>query len=266
MVLLVHSAWHECRRTPDTGEPDLSRDRDSSCALSRCCHPELVVYHVYVCEACPWLTASLAAPLVGVGRRVARGVEFGHPRVARFSPTGTRSLHGAFDLVAVVALCLCGVVEVAGLHGDVSEVFGRPKVLRRRSITANGQRGQPIGSLNRFQRFMQSGGVSQEAARSVLEPLRQVRKARQKPAHTLRSNVTDRTPVHRQVAPVGNINASLEAIRHWLASHPRVCRTGGHTQTSSTTSLTRFPRAGPLSAYYRDLGRTRRYRKRPIPA
>ena len=96
----------------------------------------------------------------------------------------------------------------------------RSKFFDAARIPQTGIEGKPIGTLNRLQRFMQSGGVSEEEARSVLEPLREVRKARQKPAHALRANVTDRTFVHRQVALLGNINAALEAIRHWLASHP----------------------------------------------
>lgn len=81
--------------------------------------------------------------------------------------------------------------------------------------------GHRIGTLNRLQRFMQSGGVEADKARKVLGPLREVRKARQAPAHAIRTNITDRTFVHQQIALLEKVYSSLGATRHWLATHPK---------------------------------------------
>ena len=59
-----------------------------------------------------------------------------------------------------------------------------------------------------------------DVARKWLKPLRDVRTARQKPAHALRTNVTDKTFVHKQVELLDRINTSLSSIRKWLATHP----------------------------------------------
>jgi hypothetical protein len=82
------------------------------------------------------------------------------------------------------------------------------------------ERGDRIGSLNRFQRFMLSGGVTEDRARKVLGPLRDIRKARQAPAHTIRANITDRTFIHQQIELLNQTYSALGAARHWLATHP----------------------------------------------
>jgi len=60
----------------------------------------------------------------------------------------------------------------------------------------------------------------QEAISEVLAPLREVRRARQRPAHALRTNVTDRTFVHRQVDLLERVNESLELLRRFWQTHP----------------------------------------------
>jgi len=80
--------------------------------------------------------------------------------------------------------------------------------------------GQNLSSMNRLQEFMLTKNVQPSAARAVMKPFREVREARQRPAHALRSNVTNKTFIHKQIALLEDINGSLINIRHWLATHP----------------------------------------------
>ena len=83
------------------------------------------------------------------------------------------------------------------------------------------ERGQNLGTLTRLQHFMVNHGIATEVARNVLKPLRDVRSARQRPAHALRENISDKTFVHRQVALLSELNDSLVEIRRWLSTHPK---------------------------------------------
>jgi hypothetical protein len=51
--------------------------------------------------------------------------------------------------------------------------------------------------------------------------LGEVRAARQKPAHSLRANGTDKTFVRKQMRLMHDVGEVLINIRQWLASHPR---------------------------------------------
>lgn len=97
----------------------------------------------------------------------------------------------------------------------------RPQFFDAARVRQTDAEGNRIGTLQRLQLFMESGGVREDEARSVLEPLRNVRKGRQKPAHVLRENITDRTFVHQQIDLLQHVISALRAIRHWLATHPR---------------------------------------------
>lgn len=81
-------------------------------------------------------------------------------------------------------------------------------------------RGQRIGSLNRFHGFMLDHGVSAADAKKVLAPLRSVRQARQKPAHALRSNLNDHSFIHKQINLMQETIGALTGIRGWLSTHP----------------------------------------------
>jgi hypothetical protein len=81
--------------------------------------------------------------------------------------------------------------------------------------------GQQIGSLNRLKEVLLKYKVTAEAARTAMQPLRDVRAGRQRPAHALGENITDSTFVHQQVALLERINDSLTSIRNWLATHPK---------------------------------------------
>jgi len=78
-----------------------------------------------------------------------------------------------------------------------------------------------LGTLNRLELFMTMNHVTTDAAKWALKPLRQVRAARQKPAHALRTNVTDRTLVRKQRDLLRDVNEVLINIRQWLSSHPQ---------------------------------------------
>ncbi|GAA1231254.1 hypothetical protein JOF42_000523 [Microbacterium phyllosphaerae] len=88
-------------------------------------------------------------------------------------------------------------------------------------IEAVDERGQRLGTLKRFERFLQSGGVAEDRAKKIVSPMAAVREARQGPAHRIRLNITDQTFIHQQIELVNNIYSALGATRVWLATHPK---------------------------------------------
>lgn len=80
-------------------------------------------------------------------------------------------------------------------------------------------RDQIIGTLNRLGLFMRGHGASAADVDRLLGPLREVRRARQLPAHALRANVTDKTFVHKQVSLLSDVNGALLGLRNWLKTH-----------------------------------------------
>lgn len=83
------------------------------------------------------------------------------------------------------------------------------------------ENGQSLGTLSRLATILSSTNIEPDAAKRVMRPLREVRSARQRPAHSLRTNITDKTFVHRQVALLEDVNGTLTGLRDWLSSHPR---------------------------------------------
>lgn len=81
--------------------------------------------------------------------------------------------------------------------------------------------GQQLGTLARLEIFMTNNHVAADKAKWALGPLREVRAARQKPAHALRKNITDETFVHKQMQLMHDVDEVMINIRQWLASHPR---------------------------------------------
>jgi hypothetical protein len=79
---------------------------------------------------------------------------------------------------------------------------------------------QNIGTLNRLNRLLERNRIAEDDRREVLKPIRDVRTARQKPAHTLRANVTDKTFVRRQAQLLQDVTASVVALRDHWQSHP----------------------------------------------
>jgi len=78
----------------------------------------------------------------------------------------------------------------------------------------------PLGTLNRLDRLLARTGIPEDARREVLKPLREVRAARQKPAHVLRANLTDKTFVRKQAELLQDVTTSLELLRELWQRHP----------------------------------------------
>lgn len=97
----------------------------------------------------------------------------------------------------------------------------RSEFFKAAGIESVDERGQRMGTLKRFERFLQSGGVAEDKARKIVSPMALVRNARQGPAHRIRANLTDRTFIHQQIELLREIYSALGATRHWLATHPR---------------------------------------------
>lgn len=83
------------------------------------------------------------------------------------------------------------------------------------------EQGQKLGTIKRLEFTMVHTKVPSEAITRYLKPLREVRRARQKPAHALGVNLTNKTLVHRQVNLMREINQSLINMSGWLAQHSK---------------------------------------------
>ena len=77
-----------------------------------------------------------------------------------------------------------------------------------------------MGLLQRLTKLMQLTRLSPAMTESTMAPLREVRTARQKPAHAIRKNLNDKTFVHKQVDLVGRVSGAMISLRMWLSSHP----------------------------------------------
>jgi len=80
---------------------------------------------------------------------------------------------------------------------------------------------QNLGTLTRLAALLESRGFSAVDAKALMKPLREIRQARQKPAHVLRANITDKTFVHRQVALLHDLSDALNGMVRWLMTHPK---------------------------------------------
>jgi hypothetical protein len=82
------------------------------------------------------------------------------------------------------------------------------------------EQGQTIGTLNRLTRLLKSKVSDHSAVDAVMQPLKEVRGARQRPAHAIRSNINDQTFVHKQVSLIESVNSSLFNLRRFWQKHP----------------------------------------------
>lgn len=81
---------------------------------------------------------------------------------------------------------------------------------------------QNLGTLSRLASYLEEGrGIDATVVKDLMRPLREVRQARQKPAHALRTNITDKTFVHRQVVLLEDLNNLLRELVRWLSTHPK---------------------------------------------
>lgn len=92
--------------------------------------------------------------------------------------------------------------------------------LDKAGVPKKNDRDQSIGTLGRLELLMTMNHVGAESAKWALKPLREVRSARQRPAHALRVNVTDSTFVTKQMILMHDVVEVMINIREWLASHP----------------------------------------------
>lgn len=96
--------------------------------------------------------------------------------------------------------------------------------------TSNGQ-GQSLGTLGRLEEFLvQNCKVTPENARHVMEPLRVVRKVRQKPAHDLAGTLSDQEVLIRQRDLLRDVAYTLMGIREFMQAHPKVESAGWQPQ------------------------------------
>lgn len=80
---------------------------------------------------------------------------------------------------------------------------------------------QNLGTLTRLAVLLESKRIDPAVVKDLMRPFRDIRQARQKPAHALRTNLTDKTFVHRQVALLEDLNDSLRALKRWMSTHPK---------------------------------------------
>lgn len=104
----------------------------------------------------------------------------------------------------------------------------QPKGLDAAGAPKTDAKGNNIGTLGQLQELIlaSSSTATVEDVRSVLEPLRQVRKERQAPAHKIADTVTDANVVNRQRDLLRDIAYSLDAIRAFVQTHPAVSSAG----------------------------------------
>jgi len=88
--------------------------------------------------------------------------------------------------------------------------------------------GKPLASLTRLQERLLSASskATVENVRFVLQPLRDVRKERQNPAHKIEDTVTYANVVNKQRDLLRDVADSLHAIRLFAQTHPAVRASG----------------------------------------
>lgn len=82
--------------------------------------------------------------------------------------------------------------------------------------------GKTLASLTRLQELLLSASskATLENIRDVLQPLRDVRKERQNPAHKIEDTVTDANVVNKQRDLLRDVGSTLYAIRSFVQTHP----------------------------------------------
>jgi hypothetical protein len=95
------------------------------------------------------------------------------------------------------------------------------KALDAAGVTKVDEDEKNMGSLQRLTKLMELTHLSPKMIEATMTPLREVRAARQKPAHAIRKNLNDKTYVHKQVDLIGRVSGSMTNLRMWLSSHPK---------------------------------------------
>lgn len=94
------------------------------------------------------------------------------------------------------------------------------KAFDKMGVPKQDDQGKSIGTLGRLDRFLERCKVAPDERDEVLKPLRAVRSARQRPAHMLRKNVTDRTYINNQVDLMTDVVESVRQLRRFWEGHP----------------------------------------------
>lgn len=97
------------------------------------------------------------------------------------------------------------------LRHDAFDMHGVPR---------KDDQGSNVGTLNRLDKLLEANRVPQDARKEFLRPLREVRSARQRPAHALRRNVTDKSFIHKQADLLERVGSTLDQLRHFFQTHP----------------------------------------------
>jgi hypothetical protein len=96
----------------------------------------------------------------------------------------------------------------------------RDKALTAAKAPREDEDGERMGTIRRLGGLLEATGIPQAKVREILAPFREVREARQAPAHQLRQNFTDNTFVHKQVELMERVNEMLDGLRHFWQTHP----------------------------------------------
>lgn len=102
--------------------------------------------------------------------------------------------------------------------GRIRGVLPAPAAEAPRNSTS----GAALGTMRRLEHVLVvKAGVTPQEAANLLRPWREVRRARQDPAHALRKNVADETLVRRQAQLLVDVVQSLVGIRNALTALPK---------------------------------------------
>jgi hypothetical protein len=77
-----------------------------------------------------------------------------------------------------------------------------------------------LGTLSRLEEVLTRNKVDEAVKETIMNTLRGIRKARQKPAHALAENFTDSTFIHRQANLLMEATAAVELLRRIWQNHP----------------------------------------------
>jgi len=96
----------------------------------------------------------------------------------------------------------------------------RHKALDLLGVEKKNKNGEQLGTLNRLELALRRFGVDEAKAKAALRPLRDVRRLRQKPAHSLTSNVTNSSFIHHQASLLREVTESIESLRRFWQTNP----------------------------------------------
>ena len=112
------------------------------------------------------------------------------------------------------------VLEKVVIHNISIKTFQKSTNIIK-EITRNDEEDRPKGSLNMLDEWLNLNIKTKEnISEIIVEPLRTLRKARQKPAHELIDNKFDKGLYQKQNDMVSNIYSAVRGIRLLFSSHP----------------------------------------------